>query len=82
MEFQARLKLKAQRELNNLSPKDYCRAMEAISLIAINPFANKKLRGEYRSCYSYRFWPYRIIYKIYKKELIVIIDIGHRQDIY
>jgi addiction module RelE/StbE family toxin len=82
MEFQARLKLKAQRELNNLSPKDYCRAMEAISLIAINPFANKKLRGKYRSCYSYRFWPYRIIYKIYKKELIVIIDIGHRQDIY
>ncbi len=77
-----RIKPKAQKELNNLSRKDYYRAMEAIILIAANPFANKKLRGEYRGCYSCRFWPYRIVYKIYKKELVVIINISHRQGVY
>ncbi|MBU4299512.1 type II toxin-antitoxin system RelE/ParE family toxin [Patescibacteria group bacterium] len=33
--------------------------------------------------YSYRVWPYRIIYRIYKNLLlIIVIRIGHRQGVY
>jgi mRNA interferase RelE/StbE len=48
-----------------------------------DPFSGKKLEGELKNCYSSRAWPYRIIYEIRKKELvIVVIKIGHRQGVY
>ena len=51
--------------------------------LALDPFQGKKLKGELRGQYSIRVWPYRIIYQIYKKELIItIIDVGHRQGVY
>ena len=48
-----------------------------------DPYSGKKLKGKFQDCYSLRVGFYRIIYKIYKKELnILIIRIGHRQGIY
>jgi len=48
-----------------------------------NPYLGKKLKGKFQDCYSLRVGYYRIIYKIYKKELnILIIRIGHRQEVY
>jgi len=53
---------------------------KAIDSLAEDPFQGKKLKGELEDQYSIRVWPYRIIYKIYKKQLIVsVIDVGHRQ---
>jgi len=41
-----------------------------------NPFIGKKLEGRYKGFYSIRIWPYRIIYTIKKKKLIVeVIEI-------
>lgn len=65
-------------------PKKWQDKIEAaLQTIAENPFLGKKLKGEYASAYSYRAWPYRIIYEIYKNELIVyIIDVDHRGGVY
>ena len=79
MEYQLRIKPSAKKELNKLPQKDYYRALAAFSVIASNPFAGKKLEGKRSGQWSMRIWPYRIIYSIYKKELLVIvIAIGHR----
>ncbi|MCU0652892.1 MAG: type II toxin-antitoxin system RelE/ParE family toxin [Candidatus Pacebacteria bacterium] len=83
MAYQLRLKPSAEKELNKLPQKDYCRALAAFSVIANDPYAGKKLEGKRAGQYSMRIWPYRIIYSIYKKELlIIVISIGHRQGIY
>jgi len=83
MEYQLRIKPSAEKELNNLPQKDYYRALAALSVLANNPFSGKKLEGKRTGQWSMRIWPYRIIYSIYKKELLIfIIAIGHRQGIY
>jgi mRNA-degrading endonuclease RelE of RelBE toxin-antitoxin system len=83
MEYQLRIKPSAEKELNNLPQKDYYRALATLSVIANNPFAGKKLEGKRAGQWSMRIWPYRIIYSIYKKELLVfVIAISHRQGIY
>ena len=83
MDYIVRIKPSAEKELKKLPKKDYYRIISAIVAISGNPFAGKKLEGEYRGCRSLRIWPYRIIYRIYQKELLVIIiRIGHRQGVY
>jgi mRNA interferase RelE/StbE len=83
MEFQLKIKPSAQKELKRIPRKDYFRILAVFSAIAKNPFIGKKMKGEYRSCYTYRVWPYRIVYQIYKKELLIlVIRIGHRQGVY
>lgn len=55
----------------------------AISSLEENPHIGKSLRGELRGCFTLRAWPFRIIYEIHKKELIVLVlSIKHRKDAY
>ncbi len=83
MEFQVSVKPSAEKQLNKLSKADYYRILTVFSLLTKNPYIGKKMKGEYDSYYSYRVWPYRIIYEIRKKELLIlIIRIGHRQGVY
>ncbi len=57
--------------------------MSAFTSILFNPFVGKKMRGEYEKHYTYRVWPYRIIYQINKNELLIlVVSVGHRQGIY
>ena len=57
--------------------------IRAIEQLKVNPFRGKKLQGELDGLYSLRVWPYRILYRVSKSELIIIvIDIGQRQGIY
>ena len=83
MEYQLKVKPRAKKELKKL-PKDiYYKVLSAFTILSRNPYAGKKMRGEYDGCYNYRVWPYRIIYKILKRELVVlVIRVGHRQGIY
>ena len=83
MEYQVKLKPRAEKELNSLSRKDYRKILAVLTGLAKDPFTGKKLEGEYKGYYSTRAWPYRIIYQILKKELIVfVIRVGQRQGIY
>jgi len=51
----------------------------AFEKLSLDPFIGKKLSGEFEGHYSVRVWPYRVVYKIYKNELLVlVIRIGHR----
>ena len=83
MEYQVSIKPSAEKELKKLPKKDYYRILSALVILSHNPFIGKKLEGEYLGQYSYRVWPYRIIYEIHKKELLIlIVRVGHRQGIY
>jgi len=83
MVWEVRFEKRAQKELDKLSSQYQKKILATLPIIAANPFVGKKLDGELKGFYSYRVWPYRIIYKIYKKVLvIVIVHIGQRQGIY
>jgi mRNA-degrading endonuclease RelE of RelBE toxin-antitoxin system len=57
--------------------------LQALDAIEANPFFGKPLHGKYAGQYSVRVWPYRIIYKIYKSELLIlVIEFDHRQGAY
>jgi mRNA interferase RelE/StbE len=83
MVWEIRLEKGAEKELDR-SPVQYRKKILAtLPIIAEDPFVGKKLTGELAGLYSYRAWPYRIIYKVYKKVLVVIIiRIRHRQEAY
>ncbi|MBI3459200.1 type II toxin-antitoxin system RelE/ParE family toxin [Candidatus Azambacteria bacterium] len=74
---------KTQKDLDKIDKRYRDRVVDALSVLSLDPYAGKNLAGEYKEKYSYRVWPYRIIYEIYKKELVIlIIRIGHRQGVY
>jgi len=59
------------------------RIFYVLKKLETNPYIGKKLEGEYSDSYSIRVWPYRIIYTIKKKELIIeVIEIEHRGGAY
>jgi len=83
MEYQVRIKPSVDKKLKSLAKADYYRILTAFTVLSKDPFVGKKMEGEYKNCYSYRVWPYRIVYQIYKKALIIlVIRIRHRQGAY
>ncbi len=64
-------------------PDFYRRIAKVLDDLQADPFIGKQLKGKLKDRYSYRVGSYRIIYAIIKNELLVIvIDIGHRRDVY
>jgi len=69
--------------IDKLSLKKKRQIKDAIERIAKYPEIGKYLTHELKGLLSYRSGTYRIIYRIYHKEvLILILTIGHRKDIY
>ncbi len=59
------------------------RLARAIDRIAEDPDIGTPLRGQLKGLHKYRMGSYRIIYEIRRSRLvIVVIDIGHRREIY
>ena len=74
---------KARKNINKLPQQYRGRILQILGEIEANPFLGKKLHGKRKDQYSFRVWPYRIIYKIYKNNLLVIvIEFGHRGGVY
>ncbi|MBI2885315.1 MAG: type II toxin-antitoxin system RelE/ParE family toxin [Candidatus Omnitrophica bacterium] len=64
-------------------PALYERVVHALDDLGRDPFQGKPLKGELQGRYSYRVGSYRILYVIHQHRLsVLIIDIGHRRDIY
>ena len=83
MEYQVKIKPKARKELNKIPKNDYYRILSALAVLASNPFIGKKMKGDYKNYYTHRVWPYRIIFQIVKKQLLVfIVRIGQRKNVY
>ncbi|MCE9585264.1 type II toxin-antitoxin system RelE/ParE family toxin [Candidatus Nomurabacteria bacterium] len=83
MAFILVLKPRAKKELTNLEDIDRIKVRVVLEAILKNPFLGKKLSGELPNQYSIRAWPFRVIYEIRKKELVILIlRIRHRKDVY
>lgn len=83
MRWTIRFDQKAKKELDKIPLNFRKRIFGAIPLLATNPYIGKKLDGELSGFYSYRVWPYRIVYKIYHQQLIILlVRIAHRQGVY
>ena len=69
--------------IGKLTLKKKRQIKDAIERIAQNPEIGKRLTRELTGLLSYRSGINRIIYRIYHKEvLVLIVTIGHRKDIY
>ena len=74
---------KAEKQLGKLPIRARARVLFLVGQIAHDPYVGKKLSGNLKGEYSVRSWPYRILYKINKRELIVlVVKIEHRQGVY
>ena len=71
------------RRMLEREPALYQRVAKALDDLERDPFQGKRLVGELKGRYSYRVGSYRIVYLIRRHELLVlVIDVGHRRDIY
>ena len=69
--------------IDKLLPKKKRQIKDAVERIAKCPETGKRLTHELKGLLSYRSGTYRIIYRIYHKEVtVLILTIGHRKNIY
>jgi len=81
--YQVVLTRRAEKDLSRVDEKYKSQITAALFDLKETPYLGKSLKGRFFGCYSLRVWPYRIIYKVHKKQLVVfVIRIGHRQGIY
>lgn len=83
MTYKLSILRRAQKQLAKISANDYKRVKQAILDLAqdARPPGSKKLKG--RPGWRIRHGDYRIIYEIQDDQLIIIVlDVGHRKDIY
>jgi len=74
---------KASKQYKKLSSNNQKKIFHRITALKKQPLLGKKLKGQYKSLYSYRAWPYRLIYQYSKKQkTIIIVTIDHRQAAY
>jgi mRNA interferase RelE/StbE len=73
----------AHKHFLNIDKRYTARITEALLSLEQDPYAGKQLKGKLHGIYSLRVWPYRILYTIEQKKLIVfVLDIAHRQGVY
>ena len=83
MDYEIYFSSAADRYLKKLPNKDDVeRIREGIYNIK-NPYDSKKLKGKFKGLNRIQVGNYRVIFKIYKKELIIlVVDIGSRSNVY
>jgi len=79
-------KKSALKELENLPAKVQQKILDALQLLALNPYTEllqiKKLKGA-DSLFRFRIQDYRVIYLIEDKTVkVTVIKIGHRKEVY
>jgi len=73
----------AAKQIRKLPKNKRNKAVKIISLLKQDPLAGKRLKGEFKSFFSIRVWPYRIIYRYFPKEKLIFINtVEHRQGVY
>lgn len=83
MQYQVIVPKKVQKEISKVDKRFYSKIITALAVLSSDPYLGKKLEGDHEGEWSFRVWPYRIIYRIKNKELVVlVIKIGHRQGVH
>lgn len=73
----------AKKNIYQLPKYEQKKVKKKLLILAQNPYLGKKLSGEMADQYSFRAWPYRIIYQINQNQLFVtVLKIAHRQGAY
>jgi len=73
----------AARRIGKLDKTVKDRVGKAISRLSENPELGKRLTGLLSDRWSYRVGDWRILYKIRKKELVILVlTVGHRRNVY
>ncbi|PIS38779.1 MAG: hypothetical protein COT34_01870 [Candidatus Nealsonbacteria bacterium CG08_land_8_20_14_0_20_43_11] len=81
--YRVHLRKKAKKELNKIPPEFKKRIIASLLYLSQDPFIGEPLLGQFKGFYSLHLHPYRIIYTIYKNQLLVIIErIRHHKDAY
>lgn len=79
MLYRVKVRKKARKSLSKIPRPFRHRIIAALLKLGNNPYLGEPLQGEFRGKYSLHIHPYRIIYEVYKKEMIVfVIRICHR----
>lgn len=87
MNWRVEISVKAIKKLAKINPKDRTRIWDFVKNTLSqmeNPRATgKALQGEFKGLWRYRVGDYRLICDIQDNKLIIlVIDIGHRRNIY
>lgn len=83
MKYQVLLTKKAETSLDKASDLIRKKIIRALNLLESDPFVGKPLKAEFAGLWTMRAWPFRIIYEIKQRKLIVIVlIISHRKDVY
>lgn len=84
--YRLELSNQAERVIRRMAEREpalFQRVANALDDLGRDPFQGKPLKGELKGRYSYRVGSYRILYVIRQHQLLVlIIDVGHRRDVY
>ena len=75
--------VKSKKQLLKLPKKEQIKILKKTSVLRNNPLSGKKLKGEFKGLFSFKFWPYRIIYYLdWNKKAVFIVTVRHRQSAY
>lgn len=84
--YSLKLSRQAGKDLERVFRSDrklYQRFLNVFQAICEDPDQGKALHGDLRGMLSYRLGNYRILYEIHRgKLLVIVIDLGHRGEIY
>lgn len=73
----------AAKELRKLPQSKQIKIIKTIAKLKNDPYAGKKLKGEFEGLRSLRVWPYRVIYRYLPQDKLLFINvIQHRQEVY
>jgi len=73
----------ARKQLKKLSQSKRIKILRKIEKLKNDPYAGKKLKGEFEGLRSLKIWPYRIIYRYLSQDKLLFINIvQHRQAVY
>ena len=71
----------ATKQFDRLPKKEQSKIRKKLIALKEDPYSGKRLSGDLIGLFSFRSWPYRIIYEI-KKKRVEVSKIVHRQGAY
>ena len=73
----------ARKQIKSLPKEIKIKVLKTIERLKNDPYAGKKLKGEFEGLRSLKVWPYRIIYRFLSQEKLLFINlVQHRQRVY